>query len=72
MKIEKAEILRPNQAASYLGMSRRHLYTISENDPDFPRKIVISTRCVGWRRESLDAWLLAKENQAGVRNVKTD
>lgn len=57
----QSAILRPAEAAEYLGMSRRKLYDIAEIDPDFPRKIVFSKRCVGWRRESLDAWLRAKE-----------
>lgn len=56
-----AAILRPHRAAEYLGISRRKLYDLAEIDPDFPRKIVFSKRCVGWRREALDAWLRAKE-----------
>ncbi|WP_028490927.1 AlpA family transcriptional regulator [Thioalkalivibrio sp. ALJ15] len=59
-----AAILRPNEAAPYLGMSRRKLYDLSESDPTFPRKIVFSSRCVGWRREALDAWLRGKEGAA--------
>ena len=61
----QAEVLRPIQAAAYLGFSRRKLYDLAEKDSSFPRKIVFSARCVGWRRESLDAWLNAKEEQAG-------
>ena len=56
-----ASILRPNVAAAYLGVSRRKLYDLAEIDPTFPRKIVLSKRCVGWRREALDSWLEAKE-----------
>lgn len=59
-----AAILRPKGAAEYLGISRRKLYDLAEIDPDFPRKIVFSARCVGWRREALDAWLQAKEGAA--------
>ena len=55
------QILRPPAAARYVGVSLRQLYNIAEADPKFPRKIVFSRRCVGWRRESLDAWLKAKE-----------
>ena len=54
-------ILRPPQAAQYLGVSLRQLYNIAERDHDFPRKITFTRRCVGWRREALDAWLAAKE-----------
>ena len=57
----KAALLRPQQAASYLGLSRTKLHTLSETDPTFPRKIVITKRCVGYRAESLDQWLSAKE-----------
>ncbi|MCU7830321.1 MAG: AlpA family phage regulatory protein [Candidatus Thiodiazotropha sp. (ex Myrtea sp. 'scaly one' KF741663)] len=59
------EVLRPAKAAAYLGFSRRKLYDLAEIDPTFPRKIVFSSRCVGYRRESLDSWLLEKEQQAG-------
>lgn len=58
---ESPAVLRPADAAQYLGLSRRQLYTIAERDPEFPRKIIYSRRSVGWRRESLDAWLRAKE-----------
>lgn len=58
-------ILRPPKAAKYVGVSLRHLYNIEESDPDFPRKIVFSKRCVGYRRESLDRWLERKEREAG-------
>lgn len=59
-----AKILRPKVAADYLGVSRRHLYHLAEFDPNFPRKIVFSSRCVGWSREALDEWLTAKEGAA--------
>lgn len=57
-------MLRPKEAADYIGVTRRSLYDIAERDPHFPRKIVVSSRCVGWRREALDAWLLEKESAA--------
>lgn len=55
------QILRPPRAAEYIGVSLRQLYNIAERDPDFPRKIVFSPRCVGYRREAIDKWLMAKE-----------
>lgn len=60
----RGAILRPEQAARYLGITKRHLYNIAERDSTFPRKIVFSVRCVGWRRESLEQWLQAKEGDA--------
>ncbi len=57
-------ILRPPQAAEYIGCSTRQLYNIAERDPGFPRKIVFSPRCVGYRVEAIDAWLKTKEGAA--------
>ena len=54
-------ILRPPQAAEYIGCSLRQLYVIERDDPDFPRKLVFSSRFVGWRLESLEAYLEKKE-----------
>lgn len=56
--------LRPEQAAAYIGVSRRALDALHEKDPDFPRKILISNRCVVFTRKSLDEWLLKKEKTA--------
>ncbi|GGY85370.1 helix-turn-helix transcriptional regulator [Marinobacter zhanjiangensis] len=55
---------RVADACIYLGMGRTKLHQLSETDPDFPRKIRISPRCVGWTRGQLDAWLEAKQREA--------
>jgi predicted DNA-binding transcriptional regulator AlpA len=52
--------LRPRIASQYLGICRTQLHTLSETDPDFPRKIIISPRHVGWMRDDLDRWLSVK------------
>lgn len=57
----QSQILRPPQAAAYIGVSLRQLYNIERADPDFPRKIVFSPRCVGFRRHAIDEWLERKE-----------
>ena len=54
-------LLRTEQAAKYLGISRRQLYNLAERDPNFPRKIVWGARSVGFRRASLDRYLELKE-----------
>lgn len=56
-------LLRPKAAAELLNISRTTLWRLSEFDPTFPRKIVISCRCVGWRREALLDWLKTKESE---------
>lgn len=62
--MSESQILRPPAAARFLGVSVRHLYNLERGDPDFPRKIIFSPRCVGWRRTSLESWLEAKEGDA--------
>ena len=61
--IEQA-FYRPACACRYLGIGRTKLYTLSETDPDFPRKIRFGARCVGWTREQLDQWLSTKAAEA--------
>jgi prophage regulatory protein len=56
--------LRPAAAAEYLGMGRTKLHLISETDPDFPRKIRFSSRCVGWRKADIDIYLETKSIKA--------
>ncbi|MBV0932028.1 helix-turn-helix transcriptional regulator [Marinobacterium weihaiense] len=58
------ELLRTKQAAAYIGVSRTGLWRLEQTDPTFPRKIVLSSRCVGWRKSSLDAWMASKEGAA--------
>jgi len=57
----KQAMLRPALASEYLGVSRTTLHRLAETDPTFPRKIVISRRCVGYRVDALDDWLSQKE-----------
>ena len=57
--------LRPADACRYLGIGRTLLNELSERDANFPRKIRISPRCVGWTRGQLDAWLSDKQKEAG-------
>ncbi|WP_211224244.1 helix-turn-helix transcriptional regulator [Oceanospirillum maris] len=56
--------LRIEEAAKYINVSRRQLYSICEKDPTFPKKIYYSTGCAVFLRESLDNWLKEKERQA--------
>ena len=60
----EAQILRRPHLAKYLGVSLRQTYNMEEADPDFPRKIVFSPRCVGWRRDAIDRYLASKERAA--------
>lgn len=57
------EMLRNKQSAALLGISLVTLWRIGERDPNFPSKIRISSRCVGYRRGDLLKW---QEQQMGA------
>ena len=56
---KQSQIARPEQAARMLSISVRHLYRLSR-EPDFPKKIILSPRAVGWRTTDLEAWIDTK------------
>jgi prophage regulatory protein len=56
-------MLRPAAASAYIGVSRTTLHRLSETDPTFPRKIIVSARCVGYTPKSLTNWLAGKASQ---------
>jgi predicted DNA-binding transcriptional regulator AlpA len=55
--------IRVTLAAPYLGIGRNKLYQLEAEDPDFPTKIRLSSRCAGYRKQDLDAWLDKKLQQ---------
>jgi len=57
---EVSAILRAAALCEYLGVSRTTVWKLEQTDPAFPRKVVFSSRCVGWRRADIDAYLAAK------------
>jgi prophage regulatory protein len=50
------KILRPKQVAAYLSVSLATLWRINQRD-DFPKKIRLSEKTVGWLEEDISAWL---------------
>lgn len=49
-------LIRPKNAAAMLGVSKKQLYIIARQE-DFPEKIQIGSRAVGWRLSDLKAWI---------------
>ena len=52
-------VVRPSDAAALLGITREHLHALSKM-PDFPSKVVMGKRAVGWRIADLEAWIDSK------------
>jgi prophage regulatory protein len=61
---QQTDIIHTNQAAAnYLGgISLVTLWRLSQTE-DFPRKIKLSTRAVGYRKSELDAWLATRKGE---------
>ena len=53
-------IMRLKAVAYYLQISLPTLWRLGENDPQFPKKIRINARCVGYRKTDIDQWLEIK------------
>ena len=49
-------ILRISTVLDRTGLSRSTLYRKIQNG-SFPRQVVISTRCTGWRESDVNAWM---------------
>jgi predicted DNA-binding transcriptional regulator AlpA len=58
----QSDFLRNRIAAKYLGLSEVTIWRLCETDPDFPKKIRITKRCVGFRKSELDAYLELKKS----------
>ena len=61
-------ILRPAEAARFLGVSRGTLYRWQMENPDFPRLLHLGARSSGWRKADLEAWIntRAEESNGGA------
>lgn len=58
-------ILRPKQLAKYLSLSLATIWRLAR-EVDFPVKVQISARAVGWREQDIIAWLEKRTiNQPG-------
>lgn len=57
-------VLRPTQAAAYIGSSVPTFWRRVKDDPDFPRPFKVGPNSTVVMRASLDAWLKAKQEAA--------
>jgi len=65
----KALLLRPDELAARLGVSRRVLYDWLRDDPDpanpMPRPLKLG-RATAWRLADIEAWLERKASHAAA------
>lgn len=57
-------VLRPKQAAAYIGMSVPSFWRFAKEDPTFPDTFKIAANSTAVMRADLDAWLKAKREAA--------
>lgn len=63
-----SNILRPKQLAKFLSLSIATIWRVAK-EGDFPMKVQISARAVGWREEDIIAWLEKRTiNQSGEKH----
>jgi predicted DNA-binding transcriptional regulator AlpA len=58
------QFLRMKPSSEYLSISLTTLWRLGENDPMFPNKIHITSRCCGYLKTDLDKWLAEKSRGA--------
>lgn len=57
----KTELLRPQEAAKFLGISRSQLYNVIEREDNFPEKVVLGEGTRGFLRRDLVNYLEQKK-----------
>jgi len=62
--VTPSAFMRPKQQCALLEISRTKLWSLEQDDPDFPPSIRLSARCVGRRRQDLDSYLELKAKKA--------
>lgn len=62
-----AQLIRLPEVKSRVGLSRSEIYR-RESLGDFPKRVVLGARSVGWLAEEVDAWIKerVRESRASV------
>ncbi|AZV92454.1 hypothetical protein CBF45_00880 [Bordetella sp. J329] len=53
-------VLRPKEAAAYIGVSVPSFWRFAKEDPSFPRTFKLAANSTAVMRADLDAWLESK------------
>lgn len=61
VQLDKAlRIVRMKQLTERTGLSRSTLYALMASDPEFPRKITLTARTIGFLESDVDAWIASR------------
>lgn len=58
-----SRILRIGQVLERTGMTRTTWYRLCRTDPNFPRRIQLGPRCVGFFEQEVDDWISSVTEQ---------
>lgn len=64
MQTVTAAVLRPKQAAAYIGVSLPTFWRYAKEEPDFPHPFKLGANASAVMKDELDAWLNAKREAA--------
>ena len=67
--------LRIGEVSHLTGLSKSAIYALRDPvsdsyDPNFPKPVVLSPRCVRWRSDELQAWMDGKCNQREIGSAE--
>lgn len=64
MTYQEPALLRPKQAAQYLGIGIATFWRLAKNDPAFPRTFKITAQATAVKKAEVDAWLHRRQRGA--------
>ena len=56
----REEILRTKELIRMLGLSRTSLWRF-ERDEDFPKRVQLGVRSIGWKLSEINAWIKGRQ-----------
>lgn len=62
----ESHLVKPNEAAEMLGISRTTLYGLEQADKDFPVRVQITERRGGWIRSEFKEYIESKKRKGVV------